>query len=118
MEWARGAYCAGFRSFHDLQDLIEGQLADPTLDGQRVMLYLETLVGAEGPRFEHFGLRFGMAVTTSSLVVKDDLFDTHIDGYEAVIKLQWIAVEVLSHVGDGVGKESENGRRHLISWIC
>ena len=80
------------------------------------MLFLKTLVGAESAGFEHFRLRFGVAVSYG-LVVNLDLFDTHTDGNEAVIKLQWIAAEVLSHVGDGFGDELENGRRYLIGWI-
>ena len=54
----------------------------------------------------------------SGLVVKVDLFDTHTCRNEAVIKLQWIAVEVRGQVGDSFGDELENGRRHLISWMC
>ena len=95
-------YCACFCSFRDLKDLIGGQLANSTPDAQRVMLFHKTLVGAEGTGFEHFRLRFGVAVT-SGLVVNVDLFDTHTNGNEAVIKFQWISVEVLNHVGDGFG---------------
>ena len=77
------------------------------------MLFHKTLVGAEGAGFEHFRLRFGVTVT-SGLVVDTDLFDTNIDGNETVIELQGVAVEVLHHVGDGVGEEIENGKRHLV----
>ena len=54
----------------------------------------------------------------SGLVVNVDMFDTHTGRNEAVIKLQWKTVEILGHVGDGFGDELENGRRHLIGWMC
>ena len=53
----------------------------------------------------------------SGIVVESDLFNTNIDGYEVVVELQQVAVEVLCHVGDGVGEEMENSRRHLVGWI-
>ena len=57
-------------------------------------------------------------IFTSGLVVNGDLLDTNIDGYETIVKLQGVAVEVLRHFGDGFGNELENGRRHFIGWMC
>ena len=57
-------------------------------------------------------------IFASRLVVDTDLLDANIEGYETIIKLQGVAVEVLGHVGDGFGDELENGRRHLIGWMC
>ena len=80
------------------------------------MLFLKPFVRAEGTGFVgSVSNRSIGVIVASGLVVDLDLLDTNIDGNETVVKLQGVAVEVLCHVGDGVGEELENGRRHLIT---
>ena len=91
--------CAEVCHVHDLQDLLGGQLANFTPESQWIMLFFKILVGAEGTGFELgvFSLSLGLTVM-SGMVVYADLFNTNIDGYEVVIELQRVAVEVLCHV--------------------